>query len=85
MRDAILSERGNLPAADVSVGTQDLPSHLFTQPRLARRWRLSGRTLEKWNWTKQGHAHLKLAWRVVYRLKDSEAVETQQRRVSAAK
>lgn len=63
---------------------EDLQSHLFTQRELAHRWRLSGRTLEKWRWTKKGPAHLKLGGRVVYRLDDIEAFEAEQRRTGAA-
>ena len=83
MRDGILSKSGDRAGTDASFGQQDLPSHFFTQPELARRWRLSGRTLEKWRWTKQGPAHLKLGGRVVYRLEDIEAFEAEQRRTSA--
>ena len=54
----------------------------LTQPELARLWRLSGRTLEKWRWTKQGPAHVKLGGRVVYRMDDVEAYEAEHRRKS---
>lgn len=54
----------------------------LTQPELARRWRLSERTLEKWRWTKQGPAHVKLGGRVVYRMDDLEAYEAERRRMS---
>ncbi len=83
MRDDILSENSDPLGADASTGQQDLTPRFFTQRELARRWRLSGRTLEKWRWTKQGPAHLKLGGRIVYRLADIEAFEAEQRRTSA--
>lgn len=84
MRDEILSESGNPPAPDTPMGKQNTPPHFFTQPEAARHWRLSGRTLERWRWTKQGPAHVKLGGRVVYPIKDVEAYEAQRRCLSAA-
>ncbi len=54
-------------------------SHL-NQIDLARRWRISERTLERWRWLKQGPAYLKIGGRVAYRLEDIEAYEGAQRR-----
>ena len=51
-------------------------SVFLTQLELARRWRLSERTPEKWRWTEQGPTHVKLGGGV-YRLKDAEAYETE--------
>lgn len=73
------------PSVDHSSYASSAPATagvFLTQPELARRWRLSGRTLEKWRWTKQGPAHVKLGGRVVYRLADIEAFEAQQRSAS---
>lgn len=53
-----------------------LTKHL-TQHELARRWGLSARTLERWRWTSQGPRFLRLGGRVVYRLEDIEAYETE--------
>ena len=49
-------------------------THLH-QVELARRWKLSPRTLERWRWLGQGPRHLKIGGRVVYRLDDVEAFE----------
>jgi hypothetical protein len=54
--------------------------HHLTQLDLARRWRLSTRTLERWRWLGQGPPYLKLGGRIVYRLEDVEAYEKSQRR-----
>jgi Helix-turn-helix domain len=47
----------------------------FNQIDLARRWRVSERTLERWRWLRQGPPYLKIGGRVVYRLDDIEAFE----------
>ena len=52
----------------------------LTQSELATRWRISGRTLEKWRQTRAGPRHLKIGGRVVYRLEDIEAFEAEQLR-----
>ena len=49
-------------------------THL-TQIELAKRWRISPRTLERWRWQKLGPQYLKVGGRVVYRLEDVEAFE----------
>ena len=48
------------------------------QTDLARRWRLSPRTLERWRWLGQGPRFLKIGGRVVYRLDEIEAVRGRQ-------
>ena len=48
----------------------------MNQVDLARRWRLSERTLERWRWLRQGPQYLKIGGRVVYRLDDIEAFES---------
>ena len=50
------------------------------QTDLARRWRISPRTLERWLWLNQGPAYLKIGGRVAYRLADVEAFEEAQHR-----
>ena len=45
------------------------------QKDLARRWRMSPRTLEQWRWQGRGPRFLKIGGRVVYRLADIEAFE----------
>jgi len=50
------------------------------QAELARRWRISARTLERWRWLKTGPVFLKLGGKVVYALDDVLAYERAQRR-----
>jgi hypothetical protein len=64
-----------------SSNPNDDERHL-TQLDLARRWRLSTRTLERWRWLRYGPAYLRLGKVVVYRLEDVEAFEAAQRRVA---
>lgn len=49
----------------------------FHQVELARRWKISPRTLERWRWTGEGPLFIKLGGRVVYRLEDIEAFEAE--------
>ena len=54
------------------------------QTDLARRWRLSPRTLERWRWLNQGPVYLKLGGRVAYRIEDVEAYEMAQSHCTAS-
>ena len=56
----------------------------ITQAELARRWRLSPRTLERWRWQGKGPAYLKIGGRIVYRKEDVAEFEIQQRKTSAS-
>ncbi len=56
----------------------------LNQIDLARRWRVSPRTLERWRWLKQGPAYLKVGNHVVYRVEDVQEYENMRRRTSAA-
>ena len=47
----------------------------LNQTELAAHWTISARTLERWRWTGEGPAFLKIGGRVVYRLEDVEAFE----------
>jgi hypothetical protein len=47
----------------------------LTQDELAKRWRMSPRTLEGWRSINAGPAYLKIVGRVIYRLVDVEAYE----------
>jgi hypothetical protein len=47
----------------------------LNQFELAKRWRLSPRTLERWRWLSLGPRYLKIGGRVVYRIEDVEAFE----------
>ncbi len=58
-------------------------SHL-NQIELARRWRISPRTLERWRWIGEGPAYLKLGGSVAYRLEDVLAYEAAQPRPAMA-
>jgi len=53
------------------------------QIQLARRWKLSHRTLERWRWIGCGPSYTKIGRRVVYRLVDVEEFENQGNRRSA--
>jgi hypothetical protein len=54
--------------------------HHLTQLDLARRWRISPRTLERWRWLGEGPAYLKLGRVIAYRLDDVETFEAAHRR-----
>ena len=58
-------------------------THLH-QIELARRWRMSHRTLERWRWLGLGPPHIKLGGRVIYRLADIEAYEAENLRTSTS-
>lgn len=47
----------------------------YTQRELAERWRLSGRTLEKWRQTGRGPRHLRIEGRVLYPVEEVERFE----------
>ena len=51
----------------------------LSEKRLARRWGLSHRTLERWRHDEHGPAYLKVGGRVVYRIEDIEAYEAARR------
>ena len=57
---------------------------LLDQISLARRWKLSPRTLERWRWLELGPPFLKVGGRVLYRIEDIEAFELACRRNSGA-
>jgi hypothetical protein len=58
-------------------------THLH-QVELARRWRMSPRTLERWRWLGLGPQHIKIGGRVIYRLADIEAYEAENLRTSTS-
>ena len=47
----------------------------LTQSALAKRWRISPHTLERWRWTGEGLQFVKIGRLVRYRLEDVEAYE----------
>ena len=56
-----------------------MADEFLNQVHLARRWHISPRTLERWRWTGEGPAYVKIGGRVVYRLDDVEAYENGRR------
>ena len=56
----------------------------LNQTELAKRWSISARTLERWRWTGEGPAFLKIGGRVVYRLEDVLVYEQARQRRSTA-
>lgn len=58
-------------------------THLH-QTELARRWKISPRTLERWRWLGIGPKYLKILGRVVYRAEDIEAFEADCLRTSTS-
>jgi hypothetical protein len=58
-------------------------NHLH-QVELARRWKLSPRTLERWRWLGTGPTYIKVGGRVLYRLEDVEAHEADNLRTSTS-
>ena len=52
-----------------------MTEQFLNQARLANRWQISPRTLERWRWKGEGPAFVKIGGRVVYRLEEIEAYE----------
>jgi hypothetical protein len=52
------------------------------QRQLASRWLISPRTLEQWRWQGKGPKYLKIGAKVVYRLEDVEAFESESLRLN---
>lgn len=48
---------------------------MFNQKELARRWRMSPRTLERWRWLREGPSYLKIGGKIIYKLTEVEAFE----------
>ena len=69
------------PTTEPNRHPNEAERHL-TQLDLARRGRLSTRTLERWRWLRYGPAYLRLGKVVVYRLEDVKAFEASQRQVA---
>jgi hypothetical protein len=51
------------------------PRHHLREEELALRWRIAGRTLQRWRRQGRAPAHLQLGQRILYRLCDVEAFE----------
>lgn len=61
-----------------------MTEQFLNQARLADRWQISPRTLERWRWKGEGPAFVKIGGRVVYRLEEIEAYESRRRCVSTS-
>lgn len=61
-----------------------MADQFLNQVHLARRWQISPRTLERWRYTGEGPAYVKIGGRVVYKLADVEAYENGRRCESTA-
>ncbi|MCB1372407.1 MAG: helix-turn-helix domain-containing protein [Bauldia sp.] len=61
----------------------DVDQELLTQAALARRWKVSPRTLERWRWLGRGPQFMKVGGQVRYRLPDIEAYEAAQLRATS--
>ncbi len=59
----------------VSAPSRSLSVYHLTEVDVARRWRMSERTLQAWRWKKIGPPYLKAMGKVLYRLSDIEAFE----------
>lgn len=57
----------------------NVPAQHMTQSQLADRWRLSGRTLERWRAQNSGPAWYVIGSSIRYRQEDVEAFELRQR------
>ena len=55
---------------------------LLTQAALARRWKVSPRTLERWRWLGRGPQYMKVGGQVRYRFADVAAYEAAQLRAT---
>jgi predicted site-specific integrase-resolvase len=56
-----------------------MAEQFLNQALLANRWQISPRTLERWRWTGEGPAFVKIGGRVIYRLDDILAFENARR------
>jgi hypothetical protein len=65
------------PLADDSANEENtrMSETCLNQIDLARRWKISPRTLERWRWLREGPRYLKLGGRVLYRVADIEEFE----------
>ena len=60
-----------------------MDQELLTQAALAKRWKVSPRTLERWRWLGRGPQYMKVGGQVRYRLTDIEAHEAAQLRATS--
>ena len=60
-----------------------MDQELLTQAALARRWKVSPRTLERWRWLGRGPQYMKVGGQVRYRIADVAAYEAAQLRATS--
>jgi hypothetical protein len=82
-RDDTYLEVAQSDSSPTELEAAMLVKHL-NQIDLARRWKVSPRSLERWRWEGGGPAYLKVGGRVLYRLEDIEAHEKARLRQSTA-
>lgn len=82
-RDDTYLEVAQSDSSPTELEAAMLVKHL-NQIDLARRWKVSPRTLERWRWVGEGPSFLKVGGRVLYRLEDIEAHEKARLRQSTA-
>lgn len=54
-----------------------MDSIILSQDELAKRWKISPRTLERWRWQNEGVKYIKIGRHVRYRLDDVEKYENE--------
>ncbi len=70
----------------LSLPHEDYPAKEFLrEAELAQRWRVSGRTLQRWRRSGSGPPWLKFGGRIVYSIGDIVAAETDARRKHSAR
>jgi hypothetical protein len=62
-------------STNITAGARGHDRAHLTQLELAERWRLSGRTLEKWRQTRRGPRFLRVGGRVLYPIEEVERFE----------
>jgi hypothetical protein len=78
LKAGMAQSHGGQSTADTAlVPPATAPIRHLTENDLARRWRMSVRTLQAWRWRKVGPPYLKAMGRVLYRLSDIEAFEAE--------
>ena len=83
-RTELPSLQKRLVLFDETPHTGEPPLQHLDQNAVARRWRISPRSLERWRWLKQGPSYLKVGGKVLYRITDIEAYEQAQLRQAGA-
>ncbi len=75
----IVPSEARNPATPGTDRTMAISPTYLNQNELAKRWRISPRTLERWRWLKTGPNYHKLGGKIGYALTDVEAYERRRR------